>query len=332
MKNNASHYRVGIFILSATIVLVVFVVFFGAGDVFKREILMETYIDGTVQGLYVGSPVKQRGVQIGKVKTISFADLEYQLDPDSSRFLKYSSYVVVVVALDRSVQRGRTPEEARLMLERQIDDGLRVRLATQDLTGNMYMELDYVDPKLYPSIEFDWVPHNIYIPSAPSLLSRLADSVETVFARLEGMNIEGVVSNTDQLLQTINAAVQNVQADKTVADIRTLVDELRRTNRSLRKILADPALETVPGDLSAVLSIGRKIMSESEQTLPRAITRLNISLARFDRLMETQQQALADIIENIRLITEDVKEITGNAGKYPAQLFFGEPPAPAKRQ
>jgi phospholipid/cholesterol/gamma-HCH transport system substrate-binding protein len=327
MKNNASHYRIGIFVIASIIVLVAFVLFFGSGTVFEREIIMETYFDDSVQGLYVGSPVKQRGVQIGKVKKILFVDLKYQLDPDSPRFLKYSSYVVVTMAFDPSVQRGRTPNEARLMLERQIDDGLRVRLATQDLTGNMYIELDYVDPKLFPSIEFDWVPDNIYIPSAPSLLSRLADSVETVFARLEEMNIESVVSNADQLLQTINTTVQNTQADKAVAELRTLVDELRQTNSSLQKYLTNPALETVPNDLSAMLSMGRKIMAESEQTLPRAIGRLNISLARFDNLLETQQHTLADIIENIRLITEDVKEITGNAGKYPSQVLFGDPPA-----
>ena len=44
----------------------------GAGNVFKRTVTIETYFDESVQGLDVGSAVKYRGVQIGRVTRIGF--------------------------------------------------------------------------------------------------------------------------------------------------------------------------------------------------------------------------------------------------------------------
>ena len=80
MSSQASYFRIGIFVISAVIVLIACIIFFGAADLFKEEVMMETYIDGSVQGLSVGSPVKHRGVKIGTVKEITFLGFEYNLE------------------------------------------------------------------------------------------------------------------------------------------------------------------------------------------------------------------------------------------------------------
>ena len=61
----------------ATIIGVIGVVALGVGTIFQKKALVETYIDESVQGLDVGSPVKFRGVPVGKVETISLTSAEY---------------------------------------------------------------------------------------------------------------------------------------------------------------------------------------------------------------------------------------------------------------
>lgn len=327
MSTKTHHFRLGIFIIAAVTVITVFVIFFGAGELFQETIIMETYIDGSVQGLNIGSPVKQRGVQIGEVKQITFADLAYELNRDDQRFLEYSRYVVVVVSLkQQSFLRGQSLKDAKIMLKLQVDQGLRVRLATQDLTGNMYLEFDYLDPKKYPQLEFSWRPRNLYIPSAKSILSRITDSAEAVFSKLENTDIQGTVDKLKQVLDNINSSVEDAQTAQVSQDIRSLLEEIRQTNSNLHDIVADPRVKTLPEDLSSALKTGRRMLEQSEQDIPQVVERLHKSLARIDRIVSGQQQAIEETLQNLRHITADLKEITSDARRYPSKVLFGDAP------
>ena len=68
MSAQANYYKIGLFVVIAIVLTIGFVVVLGAGSLFQKTIIVETYINGSVQGLTVGSPVKFRGVPIGKVK------------------------------------------------------------------------------------------------------------------------------------------------------------------------------------------------------------------------------------------------------------------------
>ena len=63
MSAKANYFKIGIFVISATIITIIAIVFLGAGAIFKKKLMVETFIDGSVQGLDVGSPLKLRGVK-----------------------------------------------------------------------------------------------------------------------------------------------------------------------------------------------------------------------------------------------------------------------------
>src|SRR5512145_1750508 len=86
-----SYFKIGLFVVSAVAIAVVGVVALGVGTVFRKQVLVETYIDESVQGLDIGSPVKFRGVQVGEVETITLTSVEY---PTRRR------YVLVRMGLD----------------------------------------------------------------------------------------------------------------------------------------------------------------------------------------------------------------------------------------
>ena len=75
--NNLSYFKIGLFVISATIIGVLGVVVLGVGTIFQKRTWVETYIDESVQGLDVGSPVKFRGVPVGKVEQITLTSVEY---------------------------------------------------------------------------------------------------------------------------------------------------------------------------------------------------------------------------------------------------------------
>src|SRR6478736_4092766 len=72
-----SYFKIGIFVISAVVIGVIGVVVLGVGTIFQKKSIVETYIDESVQGLDVGSPLKFRGVPVGRVEQISLTSAEY---------------------------------------------------------------------------------------------------------------------------------------------------------------------------------------------------------------------------------------------------------------
>src|SRR5581483_9846166 len=143
--NRLSYFKVGVFVIVAVVIGVAGVLVLGLGAVFQKKSLVETYIDESVQGLDVGSPVKFRGVPVGRVERITLTSVEY-----STRL----QYVLVRIAITSNV--FQFPNNAELKSE--LNRGFRVRIAPQGLTGVSYLETDYLDPERNPPLKIDWQP------------------------------------------------------------------------------------------------------------------------------------------------------------------------------
>src|SRR5919201_6783238 len=74
---NTRYFRIGVFVITAIVIGVIGVVVLGGGKFFQKTNIIETYIDESVQGLDIGSPVKFRGVPVGNVEQISLTSVEY---------------------------------------------------------------------------------------------------------------------------------------------------------------------------------------------------------------------------------------------------------------
>jgi hypothetical protein len=114
------YFKLGLFVTLGICLAVAAVIVLGAGTLLREEILVESYFEESVQGLNVGSPVKFRGVQIGNVEEITFAGKEY---------VSQREYVLVRCAVfpDAFQRKGD-----RLVLEEEVDKGLRVRLSIRN--------------------------------------------------------------------------------------------------------------------------------------------------------------------------------------------------------
>ncbi|MEO8675475.1 MAG: MlaD family protein [Casimicrobiaceae bacterium] len=346
MSQKANYFKLGLFVIAAIAAGVVVLLIIGSGRWLQKRITIETYFNESVQGLDIGSKLKYRGVAIGEVTRIGFTYNKYQLDrPMSER----ARFVLVEAQLDPKALGGRagagdltSPESAGQEVER----GLRVRLAPLGITGTSYLEVDYMDPPP-PTLQIDWSPENIYIPSARSTVTAIVNAASEIMERLQKLDIEGTLANVNKLLLTTNAKVDAVdtktisqRAERVLSKVETALDnidakklsneavalmaEVRQSNAELKKVLANPSFQKLPDEAAAALSRVRTIVDDPNLT--RSVQNLSRTLGRLDRILGGSEADLTTTLENLRQITDNLRDLTEDAKRYPANVILGAPP------
>ena len=168
----------------------------------------ETYFNESVEGLTVGSPVKYRGITVGKVKQITFVTNVYDVASNSN----YGRYIYVLFSINTDFLKNINAEELGPFLENEIKAGLRAKLTLQDLTGNAYLAINFMNPKQNPVLPINWKPKYIYIPSTPSVLSLVADNIEGILNNLQGVDFQRFFDNVELLAATTNTTMQGVNS------------------------------------------------------------------------------------------------------------------------
>ncbi|OGV43726.1 MAG: hypothetical protein A2X46_08520 [Lentisphaerae bacterium GWF2_57_35] len=186
------------FVIAAAGLAIAALILLSSQELYKRAILLETYINESVQGLEIGSPVKLRGVKIGQVSQITFVDDIYQTD---------HRYVLVRAKLFFSRSKSMAAKGLEEQLAREIENGLRVRLTSQGLTGTAFLEADYLPPQRYPPMEIDWQPDYLYVPSAPSIITQFSDSLQKILDKLSQSHVEQMAVSANELITNLNVLI-----------------------------------------------------------------------------------------------------------------------------
>jgi paraquat-inducible protein B len=352
MSLKANYFKLGLFVIGSIVAGVLLLIVIGSGRWFQPKLTIETYFNESVQGLDIGSKLKYRGVAIGEVTRIGFTYNRYQLDKPMSQRARF---ILVEAQIEPKLLGGRvatgdltSPDNAKLEVER----GLRIRLAPQGITGTSYLEIDYVDPPP-PLLQIDWVPDNVYIPSAQSTVSTFVNAAQEIIDRLHKLDIENTLTNLNRLLLTTNekltaidtrslsdrsirvlgkveSTLDNIEAKKLSDDALALMAELRATNTELKKFLAKPALQKLPDDAGAAVARIKELVTDPK--LAKALSDLERTMNRVDRIVGGGEADLATTIENLRHISDNLRDLTEEAKRYPANLIFGAPPPPLERK
>ena len=346
MSAQANFFKLGLFVIGATVVLILLLLILGSGRWFQSKTPIETYLNESAQGLEIGSKVKYRGVVVGEVTKIGFTYTKYQLDKPMAERLRY---VMIEALLLPRLIGGRAsgditrPETARM----EIDKGLRVRLAPQGITGTNYLEIDYVDPKTNAELPISWEPDNLYIPSAQSTVTAFVGAASDILARFQRLDLEGTLTNLNRLLVTTNNRMEAIDTAKISdsatrvlnridklpleqmgKDVSALLADLRVTSQRVTSLLDDPALKRLPADADAAAVQLKKVLDDPN--FAKSLAHLQNTLSRIDRLTGGGETDLKRTLDNLRQITDNLRELTENAKRYPSQLILGAPPAPAK--
>ena len=313
----SSYVKIGAFVCAAVLLAVVAVVLMGSGPMRKRELLFETFVEETVQGVSEGSALKYRGIPVGSVKSISFATYDYTAEdvrPDASAedVDRASRYARIVLAVDTTDMPDS--EAFQRFVERETAKGLRAHMKSQGITGLVYVDCDYEDPGS-PTLPVPWNPKHPYIPMAPSLSKTLTDAVQGVAQEIRGfadvranvtnlaVRIAALVDNANAVLGGVPALVAAASNAVASADafLRAAKDDaaplpglLSETSNLV--VSASAFLDSVKGDVAGVAASSTNFLAGADATVAGLRTPLESTLDDLSRASRN----LADILDAIR--------------------------------
>jgi phospholipid/cholesterol/gamma-HCH transport system substrate-binding protein len=260
-----------------------------------------------VQGVDVGSPVKFRGVPIGRVSAINFTFNEYGSPGQAYRY----NYVVILMEIDREMFPGMFSDNLTSLIQRNVAQGLRARIEPQGITGMSYIEINYVDdPSQFPSLEVDWTPHSYYIPSAPGQLTNMLDSVNNIMRRVEQFNIGGMIKSAMELLENLNNAVTGAQIGKISENLQALVADFQ----------------------SALKAANVGQLSEDARRLIAGLEKSNAELRAILKNLEPATKISGPqvkvLMDNLATTSANLAEFSVQVKRRPSLLLWGTPPQP----
>lgn len=325
MSAKANYFKIGVVVLGGVAIALIALLLLGIGSSLRKPLLVETYLDQSVQGLEVGSSVKFRGVNIGTVHAIGFSRDRYEFGKEITQQRRY---ILIEVAISEDTYRAHGRDAYIEFLRAEIARGLRFRLNAQGITGLSFLELDYVDPHRNPTLPMNWTPENPYIPSAPGTLTRLLTSVEQVFRKLEDADPMQIVTNLNRLILTTETEVRQAQIHRITDQATNLLAELRGSNQELQKILKDPQWRAIPATAVATLD---EVRAKVERlNLDGTLQRLEKTLGSADAFLAGKEADLATTLSNLKALSENLRAVSELVKSYPSTLIFGAPPRPVQ--
>ena len=312
MSNRANYFKIGVFVLAGFSLLAAALIFLGAGNVFRPRIYLETYVDGTVQGIDLGSPVKFRGVQIGRISKVDFCFNIYGPQPGEERL----DYVYLEMEVDVQVFDGMFTEDITPVVEQAVRQGLRVKLQPQGVTGLNFAELNYVsDPALFPPLPIWWTPRHHYIPSAPGTLTSLVESLNKLMDTFGGLELGPTLKGVDQALKNFNTTLEGFSSSMDKLDLSKVSTDLQAVLTELRLKVDQVPVEKLSAD-------GMKMM-QSLTTVAGEMQRL-VDALQTNPLLNAD--AVGSIVGDFQATAENFRVLSENLREYPSQMLFGEPP------
>ena len=315
----SKEFRVGLFVIVSTSLVLGGVIAIGSGSIFKDTEIIETSTTESVNGLQVGSPVKYRGVPIGEVTAISFADRWYPEHGGMGEYFDFASPVVIRMKVRLDVFG---PDSTHLFgenVETGVTQGLRARLTTAGLTGGLFVDLDLNDATQFPATKPPYTPAYAYIPSAPSRLDQLLDRINTIANNLSQTDFSSLASSFQRTIEDIDGTV-NRRLDPMLANADKFIADLSVSNKEIQRILSDPAIAATLANAKSVTDEIRVAfdgqggdLKNAIEELPRMMKSAQEAADRLDKMIsgERVQRILASLDTATSELAPTVEEYRG---------------------
>src|SRR4051812_1681685 len=215
MAVGTNYWKLGLFVIVGVGLALTALVVLGARRWNDQTVTFVSFFDESVQGLEVGSPVKFRGVTIGRVAAIDVA-LDHRHVQVSNEL-----FVEQLGRLDLRFAHGASGAAALA--------GLRMQLAQAGITGVKFMLLDYFDGKIYPPPILPFKAPANTIPATPSTMKNLEDSVVRTANQFPDIAsaLLGTVSRLNELMTDVDREQLPASAAATLSEGKTTLRELR---------------------------------------------------------------------------------------------------------
>lgn len=288
MRTRVSPTMVGLFVLGAIVIAIIGIMSFGGINFFSKPQRFIVCFDESTHGLDLGSPVKLRGVRVGRV-----VDMNVVFNETTNE-----SVVAVVCEFSRNIivdsEGGLINVSDRRRLESMVAHGLRAELGVQGLaTGMLYVELDFQDPAVHtsrasPPLTMAGDKGYLVVPAMPSSLSALQANITELLADVKRMDLpelskelQGLIKDTRRQINTLDLAALNtelIHAGKSVsalaesAELRQMFTDMSAAITEFRGTLArlDRSIAPLGGRLDNILTDAQASLNKLGQAADTA--------------------------------------------------------------
>ena len=321
MASIKTKFSVGIFVMLGLFVAFIAIIWLGMSHFFEQGQLYSAYFDDSVQGLAKDSPVKYRGVTIGRVADILVA-------PDAK-------LIEVILKIETDMKP---------------DKNIVAQLKSVGITGIMFIELDRKrrgEPDLSPSLSFP--PRHTVIDTKPSEIRNFIDNINDVVKQLQNMDLGGMSDKFKRTLDKISIAVDEAKIGKLTLDIRASLDKWDAAMDSIENagntfklfsLNTDQAISNLNGTIAKI----DKILADNQEDIAQTIQDFNRTVNNAGNLIQKgtflvektdynlsslQKQILATM-QSIEKTSETLNRSIELISDQPSMLLYGNPPPEKK--
>jgi len=312
MSSVKTNFTVGIFVIIGFSIVVIAIFWLGMSSYLEKGKFFAVYFDESVQGLDKDSPVKYRGVSIGRVDSITVA-------PDST-------LIQVILKIETDLKLGKN---------------IVAQLKSVGITGIMFVELDkkqQVEPDLSPKINFP--TKYPVVATKPSDIKKFLDSVNEVLNILKTLDLKGISDKAKMVLDEANQAVQDIQMKRLSSDLSASLEAWNQAISSGGD--AADSFTTLTRETNQTIGRLNNIIVENETAFSEAVADLNRSMRNASKVLEEGSELIKDTdsnlyklmrhllvsMQNVEKSSENLNRSLELIADQPSQLLFGEPPPP----
>jgi len=328
VKTKLSPAVVGMFILGALLLAVVGFLSFGGSNIFSQPTRFVVYFDESVHGLELGSAVKINGVRLGRVAAITV-----RYDSGTRKAL-----VRTVCEIDRDIladQAGAAVDLSKAdVLKNLVNRGMRAKLNLQGISGLLFVELSFEEPRQYPADQRFANETYPVIPAIPSPISEVQQSIIEIVADLKKVDFAGLSQQLKTLLATTNQKVSEL-------DVKELAERVGRAADAVHAFVSSPESKQTFVKLNATLDDTRALLAKVDarvgpagddikQTLAaaqQALQSLTSAAQTTQRFVQQQGQVGDELTQALRQITDaadSLQRLADSIERNPSSLIVGK--------
>jgi phospholipid/cholesterol/gamma-HCH transport system substrate-binding protein len=318
MASQKTKFVVGLFLVCGIGIALLAFIWLGMSRYFEKGRFYVTYFNESVQGLDKDSPVKYRGVAVGRVHSISVA-------PDSK---------LVKVVLKIETGMG-------------LDTNMVAQLRSVGITGSVFIELDQKkrdEPDRSPPLSFP--SEYPIVASKPSELGEILRGIDDILNKIKAVDLEGISAKVKSNLDTIETAVQEANVKGLSRKVERSLDQLNQIldGQQWDKIMASTQ-ETiraaneffVRGNATLThaenaFAQARGILADKEQAIREALENINKVIEKSASLTTGADETFSHMRQNLLVSAQNLERASENLNRFlevladqPSQLVFGEP-------
>ncbi|MEI7448621.1 MAG: MlaD family protein [Desulfomonile sp.] len=273
MSSQANKLKIGLFVVMSLLLSVATVIWLGASRYFEDSKIAVAYFTESVQGLESDSPVKFRGVPVGRIKAIRMA-------PDGR-------LIEVVMSLDRNFK---------------LTDDMGIKMNLLGLTGQKYLEMDTFRPdQVREMIDLDFTPPYRVINTYSSDIREIGNALEKIFHKVNALDVDRISNHLLKVAVRLDKILADPKLDAIGSDA---ADALREIKDTARKFNEEISRVQVGKNITRTLDKTSEFLQESTETIrsvDRAIRRTDNNFNRLSQKLDRSADNLIDFTRMIRL-------------------------------